>query len=76
MRDIVGILNGIRPECDFAGSQDFVADGMLDSFDMVLLVAELEKEYSVSIDGADIVPENFNNVAAVQALLRKYGVAE
>jgi acyl carrier protein len=74
MASVIEILDQIRPECDFRGSQDFLGDGMLDSFDMVVLVAELEKAYSISIDGTDILPENFQNLAAIQALLGKYGV--
>ena len=75
MRKTVEILNSIRPECDFAASQNFLADGLLDSYDMVMLVSEFEKEYSISIDGTDIVPENFHNLISIDALLSKYGVA-
>jgi acyl carrier protein len=74
MRKTIDILNGIRPECAFATSQNFLAEGLLDSFDMVMLVSEFEKEYSISIDGTDIVPENFHSLASIQALLGKYGV--
>lgn len=74
MRKTIEILKGIRPECEFATSQSFLADGLLDSFDMVMLVSEFEKEYSISIDGTDIVPENFHNLAAIHALLGKYGI--
>jgi methoxymalonate biosynthesis acyl carrier protein len=75
MRKTVEILNSVRPECDFAASQNFLGDGLLDSYDMVMLVSEFEKEYSISIDGTDIVPENFHNLASIEALLSKYGVA-
>ncbi len=51
-----------------------MADGMLDSFDMVTLVATLDRTYSISIPGTDIVPENFQNLQTIEALLRKCGV--
>lgn len=73
MKSIEAILAGIRPEFDFTTSADFIEDGMLDSFDVVTLVSDLEKEYTVSIDGVDIVPENFRNVATIRALLEKSG---
>jgi acyl carrier protein len=69
---IEDILKGIRPEFDFTASQDFVGDGMLDSFDMVTLVSDLDKVYGISISGVDIVPENFQNIASIEKLLRKY----
>ena len=74
MKSVAEILKEIRPEFDFTASGDFIADGMLDSFDMVTLVAALDKNYGVSIQGTDIVPENFQNLQTIAALLRKNGV--
>ena len=71
MKTIGEILKEIRPEFDFDNSQELVADGMLDSFDMITLVAALEKTYGISIPGVDIVPENFRNIAAIQQLIER-----
>jgi acyl carrier protein len=70
---IIDILSGIRPESDFHGSRDFLNDGLLDSFDIVMLVSALDKAFGISIEGTEIIPENFRNVASIRALLRKYG---
>ena len=43
------ILKEIRPEFDFTSSKDFIADGMLDSFDVMTLVAALDKNFNISI---------------------------
>lgn len=74
MDKIVSILSGIRPEFDFTQSQDFIADGFLDSLDVVMLVTELDQQFSISIDGIDIIPDNFKNVDSIKALLEKKGV--
>ncbi len=74
MKSVADILKEIRPEFDFTPNNDFIADGMLDSFDVVTLVAALDKSFGVSIDGVDIVPENFRSLQTIEALLRKYGV--
>lgn len=74
MKSVADILKEIRPEFDFTPNNDFIADGMLDSFDVVTLVAALDKSFGVSIDGVDIVPENFRSLQTIDALLRKYGV--
>lgn len=74
MKQLPNILKEIRPEFDFTASQDFIADGMLDSFDMMTLVATLDKTYGISIQGTDIVPENFKNLDTIGALLRQCGV--
>lgn len=74
MGKVLTVLSQIRPEFDFTQSADFFEDGLLDSFDLVTLVSELDKTYGISIDGMDIVPDNFNNVAAIEALLVRNGV--
>ncbi len=74
MKSLPEILKEIRPEFDFTASSDFIADGMLDSFDMMTLVATLDKTYGISIQGTDIVPENFKNLQTIGALLRQCGV--
>ena len=68
---IVIILKSIRPEFDFFSSSNFIDDGILDSFDIINLVAELDKEFNISIDGVDIVPENFDSLDSIQKLLIK-----
>lgn len=74
MANLLEILHSIRPECDFVKSCDFLEDGLLDSLDMVVLVSELDAQFCISITGVDIVPENFQNIAAIKNLLIKYNV--
>ena len=74
MEKILIILQQMRPEFDYTNSQDFIQDGYLDSFDLVALVSNLEKEYHIKIKGVDIVPENFCNIVAIKNLLEKSGV--
>jgi acyl carrier protein len=76
MNELMEILKNIRPEGDFANSQDFIVDGLLDSFDVVSLVSALDKKYGISIQGTDIVPENFQNAGTIGALLQKCGVKQ
>lgn len=73
MEKIYEILAELRPEFDFKTSEDFIEDGLLDSFDIVSLVTELEKVFDVLIDALDIVPENFDSVNAIADLIKKSG---
>ncbi len=70
---ILMMLSELRPEFDFNSSGNFIEDGLLDSFDIISLTSMLEEKYSISIDGLDIVPENFSSVEAIEALARKSG---
>lgn len=66
---IIEILNNLRPEFDFGTDANFIEEGMLDSFDIVSLVSELESNFSVVIDGLAIVPDNFTSVEKIENLI-------
>lgn len=73
METIKSILQDIRPDFDFSESSNFIEDGMLDSFDIVSLVSELEAAFDIVIDGLDIVPENFIRIEKIGKLVMKSG---
>lgn len=70
---VLEILANLRPEFDFTEDVDFIEQGMLDSFDVVTLVSDLDSTFGISIDGVDIVPENFSSVDSIVNLLKKNG---
>ncbi len=72
MEQLISILSVIRPECDFIHCDDFIAEGLLDSLDIVTLVGELEERLGICIDGEDVTPEHFKNLEALSTLLRRY----
>lgn len=71
---IVNILTELRPEFDFNEPLNFIEEGMLDSFDVINLVTALDSEFGISIDGTDVLPDNFSSVKNIETLLRKNGV--
>ena len=73
MDKIKQILKDLRPEHDFDSSTNFVEDGFLDSFDLVALIAELDDTFKISIDGLDIVPENFVSWNSILEVIKKNG---
>lgn len=73
METIYKILSELRPEFDFTTSEDFIEDGLLDSFDVVALVTELEDNFNCLIDALDIVPENFVSVDQIIEVVKKNG---
>ena len=72
INSLVEILNEIRPENDFVQSQDFINDGLLDSFDVINLVSIIEEKFNINIDGEEIIPENFQNLNTLNILFKKY----
>ncbi len=71
MDKIREILIDTRPEYDFLDEVDFIESGMLDSFDVLTLVTELEEQFNIHIDGSDILPENFCSLKAIENLVLK-----
>ena len=70
---VIKILQEIRPEFNFSEEVDFIEEGMLDSFDVVTLVTTLDEKFQISIDGMDILPENFATIDSIIELLQKNG---
>lgn len=71
MEALLKILAELRPDVDFEENKELVDSGELDSFDIVSLVGELCDEYDIEIGADEIVPENFNSVEAIWALVQK-----
>lgn len=71
MEEILTILARIRPEADYRTSTDYIADGLLDSFDLVTLVADLDSEFGISIPGVEITPERFKNAETITSLVNE-----
>ncbi len=70
-KKILAALQSVRPESKFEESLDFQNDGLLDSFDMIVLVTALERGFSIKIPGEMIVPSNFSNIEAIDNLIAK-----
>ena len=70
---ILEMLSEIKPEQNFAESDNYVEDGILDSFDIIEFITMLEDEFDISIDGMDILPEFFSNVEQIEKLVKKSG---
>lgn len=69
MKTIAQILTSIRPDVDYTTSANFIADGLLDSLDIIKLVAELDANYGISIAGSDIVSPNFVDLPSIERLV-------
>ena len=71
MEALLNILEGLHPEVDFETCNTLIDDKILDSFDIVTLVAEIDAEFDVAIPAEELVPENFNSAQALFALIEK-----
>ncbi len=71
MDELKHILEEIRPDIDFEKETSLIDDGVLDSFDIISIVGELNMTYDIEINVEDLLPENFNSMEAIYELVCK-----
>lgn len=71
MEELLEILEDLKPGVEFLGKTDIIDSGALTSLDIVTLVAEIDDEFDIDITVVDIVPENFNSVEAMMAMITR-----
>ena len=68
---VIEILGDINPDIDYTSETSLIDGGLLDSFDIVSLVGELNDAFDISITVVDLVPENFNSADAMAELVER-----
>lgn len=68
---LLKILQEVRPDVDFQAETALIDDGILDSFDIVTIVGEINEAFDVEISVDDLSPENFNSADAMLELVKK-----
>ena len=71
MEELLEILRDLHPEVVFETCDTLIDDKILDSFDIVSIIAEIEDQFDVVISAEKIVPENFNSAQALYALIQE-----
>lgn len=69
--ELMNILSELRPEVNFEQETALIDDGILDSFDMVSLIGEINEAFGIEISFDDIEPENFNSVDGMLELIER-----
>lgn len=67
---LLEILTEAVPGVDFETETALVDDEILESLDIVTIVSELNDAFDIEITVDDLVPENFNSLDAMLALLQ------
>lgn len=71
MDELMEILQELRPDVDFENETALIDNGVLDSFDIVALVGELNDAFDIEIKPNNLVPANFNSAKAMMALIEE-----
>ena len=71
MNELLEILNEIDDTIDYETETGLNDDHLLDSFAIISLVSELEDAFDISIDAAEMTPENFNSAANLWKMVER-----
>lgn len=71
MEELLRIMSEIRPDVDFTTATTLIDDDVLDSFDIISMVSEINETFGIEINVNDLLPENFNSAEALYALIQK-----
>ena len=71
MEELMEILKGVKPDVDFDSEDKLIDNDILDSFDIISIVSEVNEEFDVDINVNDLLPENFNSAEAIWNLIQK-----
>ncbi len=72
METLYKILEEARADVDFRNQTGkLIDDGILDSFDIIAIIGEINEAFGIDISVDELLPENFNSPEAMLALIEK-----
>ena len=69
MEALLELLTNLHPEVDFETCSNLVDGRIIDSFDIISIISEINDEFDVVIPAEEIVPDNFNSAQALYELI-------
>lgn len=71
MEKLLEILKSVRSDVDFEKETALIDDGILDSFDVVSIISEIDDAFDVQIRITELDPDNFNSAKSIWDLVQK-----
>ncbi len=72
MDELMDLIKDAVQNADFENSRNYVNDGLIDSLDIVEIIALIEEKYQIEINPQDIDPDNFETVEKMWDMISKY----
>ena len=68
MEELIAKLEEIKPGVDFRNETGLFDKRLLESFDVIQIIAMIDEEYDITVPPSQIMPQNFNSAAAIYLL--------
>lgn len=71
MDELIQILESINPDVDYRKETNLIDGKILDSFDIITIISEINDEFDIAIPAEEIIPENFNSAQKLYELIQR-----
>lgn len=71
METLLNVLKEIDGSIDWENEKRLIDDRIIDSFEVISLISELEDNFDIEIDAEEIVPENLNSVESIWKMVQR-----
>lgn len=71
MEKLLEILENVKPGVDFKSSSNMIEEGLIDSFDIVSIIANINEAFDIDFGVSEVVPENFATVDALYETIER-----
>lgn len=72
MEQLMKILKEARPDIDFKNEDSLIDGEVLDSFDIISIIMEINNVFEIELDPEDLEAKNFNSADAIWNLIQEY----
>ena len=72
--ELLALLEDVRPDVDFEKEKLLIDGGILDSFDIITIVQEMNEAFDIDIDVEMLEPYNFNTIEGDNAVEKLRGM--
>ena len=71
MNELIKILESVKPGYDYKKETNLIDDEILSSFDVISIVAKINKEFDIKFPVSEMIPENFNSAEALYKIIEE-----
>lgn len=71
MEKLLEILENIKPGVDFKNSKNMIEEGLIDSFDIVTIIANINEVFDIEFGVEELTPENFATVKTLYETIER-----
>ena len=68
---LLEILQELHDDVDYATHEKLIDEKVIDSFDIITLIAEIYDRMGIASPAGELIPENFNSYASISALIKR-----